>query len=218
MDSGLKYPKKILCTAEYLLIVNSGADELWQCDYDGSVVQIYSDFKEPLGMICKENLLYVVERESRRVACIDLQLKKPVSVTEESRQKYLFLTQKTDVSVCDEQICFIEKESSVLGCIENGQEHIYIGKEDDLLSHPEGLVCGVIGDGCGGGRLFIADTGNNRVVAYDPQSGRIITLMENLHKPCGVGKKSCHLYVSDTNTHQILRFDLSSMKAETFLS
>ena len=131
--------------------------------------------------------------------------------------EYLFLTQKTDVSVCDEQVCFIEKESSVLGCIENSQEHIYISKEDDLLSYPEGLVCGVIGDGCGGGRLFIADTGNNRAIAYDPQRGRIITLLENLHKPCGIGKKGCELFISDTEMHQILHFNLSSMKTEIFL-
>jgi hypothetical protein len=105
----------------------------------------------------------------------------------------------------------------MLGCMENTMEHTYIAGEDDLLCNPESLVCGVVGDGCGGGRLFIADTGNNRVIAYDPQSGRTITLMENLHNPCGIGKKGCELFVADTDAHQILCFNLSLMKADIFL-
>ena len=217
MDGRLEYPKKILCTPEYLLIFNSGGNELWQCNYKGGIIHIYSDFKEPLGMVCEDNLLYAAECESKELICIDLHVKKQIPVAGTAREKYLFLASKSDVGVCEEQVWFIEKESSMLGCMENTMEHTYIAGEDDLLCNPESLVCGVVGDGCGGGRLFIADTGNNRVIAYDPQSGRTIMLMENLHNPCGIGKKGCELFIADTDTHQILCFNLSLMKADIFL-
>ncbi len=78
------------------------------------------------------------------------------------------------------------------------------------LNNP--LLCeGIIGDGCGGGRLFGIEDGILR--AFDPQSEEIIVLLEDIKEPKSITKKACTLFIECQN--EKIEFDLPSMKATT---
>lgn len=70
------------------------------------------------------------------------------------------------------------------------------------------LVCeGIIGDGCGGGRIFyIAD---ETLFAYDPYSKTKNKLLDKLFHPRSLSKKGC--IVSIECEDQTIEFDLSKL-------
>ncbi|MCJ7765989.1 MAG: hypothetical protein MUP09_08635, partial [Thiovulaceae bacterium] len=125
--------------------------------------------------------------------------------------------------VMDETVWFVDAESSSLRKIENevvstaiGEGLFTFGDSSEgelLLQHPQSVCAGIIGDGCGGGRLFIADTFNNAVKAYFPDDHSLMTLLEGLNEPGGISKKGCELYIANSNAHEIVVFDLSEMKS-----
>jgi len=271
----LYYPQKLLCTENYLFIANAGADCIWQCDYDGHVLNIYDGLHEPMGMALQAEQLYVANRGADAIIKIDLLTKEQMSVIDDLSAPYdlliqesllvialagsheillydlrekkellrignrfealrdgdfetVQLAQPSGLSACGDAVWFVDAESSSLRCIENGEVKSYIGEGlftfgdsiegEILLQHPQDVVCGEIGDGCGGGRLFITDTYNGKVKAYDPESHTIMTLLDALNEPGGIGKKGCELFIADTNAHRIIRSDLSKMQSSVFLS
>jgi len=133
------------------------------------------------------------------------------------------LAQPSGLALMDETLYFVDAESSSLRKIENGQATTLIGEglftfgdSNDgelLLQHPQDVCPGIVGDGCGGGRLFIADTFNNKVKAYYPDDNSMMTLLEDLNEPSGISKKGCELYIANTNAHEIVVFDLSKMES-----
>ncbi len=71
------------------------------------------------------------------------------------------------------------------------------------------LTCeGIIGDGCGGGRLFAID--DEKLKAYDPQSEETIVLLEGIQNATSISKKAC--VVTVTCKDEIIEFDLSKMR------
>lgn len=70
------------------------------------------------------------------------------------------------------------------------------------------LVCeGIIGDGCGGGRIFVIE--DAALKAYDHQSEESIVLLENIESPKKITKKACIISVECENW--TIEFDLSAM-------
>jgi len=75
------------------------------------------------------------------------------------------------------------------------------------LSSP--LVCeGIVGDGCGGGRIFYVK--DNLLNAYDPISGENIILYEKLSKVKKLSKTGCILSIECVDVK--LKFDIASLK------
>ncbi len=71
------------------------------------------------------------------------------------------------------------------------------------------LICeGIIGDGCGGGRLFLVE--DETLKAYDPQTQTSTTLLENILDAKKVTKNACVVTVECEK--ETIRFDLSAMK------
>ena len=71
------------------------------------------------------------------------------------------------------------------------------------------FVCeGIVGDGCGGGRLFVIQ--DNMLKAYDPQTRKSITLLEDIVSPKSIAKKGCVISIECENEN--IKFDLSLMK------
>jgi hypothetical protein len=71
------------------------------------------------------------------------------------------------------------------------------------------LVCeGIIGDGCGGGRIFFIK--NNTLFTHDPQTKEDIKLLENIHMPNRISKKACVITIECED--EAIEFDLSKMK------
>ena len=71
------------------------------------------------------------------------------------------------------------------------------------------LICeGIIGDGCGGGRLFMVE--NETLKAYDPITKESFILLENILDAVSISKSHCILSIVCKS--ETLKFDLSSMK------
>ena len=75
------------------------------------------------------------------------------------------------------------------------------------LSDP--LVCeGIIGDGCGGGRIFFVE--NETLFAYDPLTQERMVLLRELTGVEKITKEAC--IISLKSKKNIVNFDLSALK------
>lgn len=120
---------------------------------------------------------------------------------------------------------FVDAESSALRSVFEGRVTTLIGEglftfgDSDtpplLLQHPQGITCGRVGDGCGGGRIFVADTYNGKLKAFDPLGGTMMTIAEGLNEPVDLYKRGCHIFIAETA--RISRFDLSTMQGTPFI-
>ncbi len=71
------------------------------------------------------------------------------------------------------------------------------------------LVCeGIVGDGCGGGRLFMVE--DEILFAYDPQTQEKILLLKDIFEAESVKKSGCIIEIKCSSN--IVIFDLSSLK------
>jgi len=71
------------------------------------------------------------------------------------------------------------------------------------------LVCeGIIGDGCGGGRLFYIE--ESTLKSYDPFTKEAIILLEDIQNTTKVSKQGCVVSIKTTN--EVVKFDLSLLK------
>lgn len=75
------------------------------------------------------------------------------------------------------------------------------GFEDKL--HCEGIV----GDGCGGGRMFYID--ENTLYAHDPITKENFKLLEGIEDAKSISKKACIVTVECES--ETVKFDLSKM-------
>ncbi|MBU0632089.1 thiamine biosynthesis protein ThiF [bacterium] len=66
---------------------------------------------------------------------------------------------------------------------------------------------GIIGDGCGGGRIFF--TCKDSLNVYDPITKMSRILLDGLDDPKELSKKGCHLFF--TCKDEKMTFDLSKM-------
>ena len=70
------------------------------------------------------------------------------------------------------------------------------------------LVCeGIIGDGCGGGRIFFVE--GETLFAYDPMTQERRVLKKNLHNIIEISKKRC--IISLVSQEESVAFDLSKL-------
>ncbi len=71
------------------------------------------------------------------------------------------------------------------------------------------LVCeGIVGDGCGGGRLFFIE--DETLYAHDPLSKENRELLTNIKKAKNISKKGCIITIECEE--QKIEFDLSKVK------
>jgi hypothetical protein len=92
-----------------------------------------------------------------------------------------------------------------------------------LLQHPVGLDFY-------DGKIYLADTYNNKIKVLDPAAGHVETLIgsgrpelqdgpflsASLHEPEGLRVHRGRLYIADTNNHQVRVADLTSWQMHTF--
>jgi hypothetical protein len=70
------------------------------------------------------------------------------------------------------------------------------------------LVCeGIVGDGCGGGRVFVIE--DEKLSAYDPQSSDRILLLEGVKNAKEISKSGCLITIKCSD--ETIKFDLSSL-------
>ena len=71
------------------------------------------------------------------------------------------------------------------------------------------LVCeGIVGDGCGGGRVFLVE--NDSLYAYDPMTKEKLLLLKEVLNAKNISKSGCIITIKCER--DILKFDLSTYK------
>ena len=76
------------------------------------------------------------------------------------------------------------------------------------------LVCeGIIGDGCGGGRIFFVEDEKLRV--FDPMTKDVMVLLEDLIDVNSISKSGCKITINQKD--KTIEFDLSTFKSETLI-
>ena len=71
------------------------------------------------------------------------------------------------------------------------------------------LVCeGIIGDGCGGGRIFTIK--DDTLVAFDPQTQSYIELLKDISNAVKISKSGCLISIVCEN--ETICFDLSALQ------
>ena len=196
---------------------------------------LFENLRSPSALSVDEETLTVAEAGAHRITVYDRQT---LSVREVFGNRFealrdgmgtaAQLAQPMGMAPCDDgTLWFVDAESSSLRFIEGGRVTTAVGEglftfgDSDAapvrLQHPQGVACGRIGDGCGGGRLFVADTYNGKIKAYDPLSGRMMTLLEGLDEPTGICKRGCSLYIAETGAHRIVRYDLSDTASHALI-
>ncbi len=91
-------------------------------------------------------------------------------------------------------------------------EHNTLFKIENLNSVHD-MSYGIIGDGCGGGRLFILEL--YAVKVFDFETKEIMEIYTQAEKMYSFSKKGCDLFI--TTDERILKFNLSMMRAEISL-
>jgi hypothetical protein len=77
------------------------------------------------------------------------------------------------------------------------------------FSGNKSLICeGIVGDGCGGGRLFYID--DNQLQAYDSTTQKSLLLLKNIVEAKKLTKDGCLLFI-DFDDKRVV-FDLSLLK------
>jgi DNA-binding beta-propeller fold protein YncE len=118
---------------------------------------------------------------------------------------------------------------AAFGVVSGGGDQVYVTKpESNLLQQLGGYyeTCGGTGSGNGqlnqphgiamdgSGRIYVADTGNNRIEIFSPASGQTapayldqIPLYQNTSSPYDVTlDASGNIYVADTRNYRVLKF------------
>ena len=72
----------------------------------------------------------------------------------------------------------------------------------------EKLTCkGIVGDGCGGGRIFTVE--NCKLKTYDPLTKEFMTLLDGVDDAKSISKKGCIVTIECVD--KFIKFNLSTM-------
>ena len=139
----------------------------------------------------------------------------------------VLLAQPQALAFDEDRLWFLDTESSALRYMLGREvftefgEGLYTYGDDDsklLLQHPQDMAVGRYRDGCGAGRIFIADSYNGKIKVYNPEDKSMQTLVEDLSMPISISKSGCKLYIICMGEIKPFVFDLKTMKLEKFKS
>jgi thiol-disulfide isomerase/thioredoxin len=229
------HPKGLALFGQTLYIADSENGTVCSIDLVSEARKVlFEGLRAPSALTADEETLTVAEAGAHLVTVFDRHSLRPLArfgnrfeALRDGEGEAAQLAQPMGIVRCDDgTLWFVDAESSALRFIEGNRVETAVGEglftygDSDAspirLQHPQGIACGRIGDGCGGGRLFVSDTYNGKIKAYDPLNGRMMTVSEGMREPTGICKDGCSLYIAETAAHRIVRFDLSEMRLYEF--
>ncbi len=219
---GIEEPQGLVFVNDKLYIASCAGKSIIEVSEGFSQKKLWLEgLRNPYGLGSDGKYLYVTLAGAHQIKAYDLQSQEELFFIGQENSESLYdasytqavLAQPSGIALLEEELWFVDSESSSLRSAAYGEVHSHIF-ECDELQHPLDLCAGIYGDGCGGGRIFIVDSYNNAVKVYDPESKKVMTLIEGLSEPSGISKKGCQLFIANTNAHEVLVFDLSQMQTK----
>jgi len=218
--SDLTDPQGMLYFGERLYIASCEGKCIVEVSESFKQKDVWLDgLRNPYALASDGKSLFVSLAGAHQIKAYDLQTKEELVVIgqenseslNDGRYQEAVLAQPSGIALLEDELWFVDSESSSLRCAAHGEvrSHIF---DCDELQHPLDLCVGIYGDGCGGGRIFIVDSYNNAIKVYDPESKTVMTIIEELSEPSGISKKGCQLFIANTNAHEIVVFDISKMQ------
>ena len=124
-------------------------------------------------------------------------------------EDYLYLR------IAKDEIIKLDFEGKILerNC---AQTFLYASAPEQELSDPAKMALGIIGEGCGGNRVFICDTSKNVVNVYNLEDQSSQKLIEDISAPEGICKVRCELYISSAIDNKIYIYNLSTLSMREF--
>jgi outer membrane protein assembly factor BamB len=83
------------------------------------------------------------------------------------------------------------------------------GKQAGALLHPKYML---LHDG----RLYIADWGNDRVLAFEASTGRCVLTVDAIAGPWGLAKLDGHIFVTSGNGHEVLKLSFAGERVHSW--
>ncbi|HTA77641.1 MAG TPA: thioredoxin-like domain-containing protein [bacterium] len=203
------------------------------------------DLNSPWDLIKIGGKLYVAMAGSHQIWTLNLKsLEAKIyagsgheNIADEDNSKQAALAQTSGITTDGQQLYFVDSETSSLrqaGLPPAGGVSTFIGSglfdfgdkdgpaKQAMLQHPIGIA---FHDGL----IYVADTYNNKIKAFNPQTGVISTILGGpkaghqdgaasqtlLNEPCGLAFAGEKLYIADTNNNLIRVFDQKSGQLST---
>lgn len=216
----IEEPQGLVYVNNKLYIASCAGKSIIEVSEDFSQKKVWLErLRNPYGLESDGMYLYVSLAGGHQIKAYDLKTKEErLAIGQENSESLhddvytkAVLAQPSGIALLEEALWFVDSESSSLRCAAEGEVVSYLFDSDEL-QHPLDLCAGIYGDGCGGGRIFMVDSYNNAIKVYDPESKKVMTLMQELSEPSGISKKGCELFIANTNAHEIVVFDLSQMQ------
>lgn len=193
-QTALNSPWDLVFHAGSLFIAMAGAHQIWRLDRDTEEVR-------PFAGSGAEGIL-----DGPPAATA---LAQPSGITSDGRMLYFVDAESSSVRRLDPHTGQVETLAGT-GLFEFGDRD-GVG-EEARLQHPQGITWHA-------GRLYAADTYNNKVRVIDPGTRQVETLPwaegDGLYEPGGLSAGAGRLYIADTNHHRICVVDLSDGRPET---
>ena len=169
-----------------------------------------SALQEPHDLAFMHDELYVIDALKREIVVYESDTL--------NKLRHYALAQRVEPSALvafHGVLYFVDAKSSLLCAFEGDELKTLIGEDEHLLQNPYDLCVGEYGDGCGGGRIFIADTFNKEIKVYEKESHSLMRLCECEALPYSITKSGCNLYIM--SKQDVIKFNISTMKSEIFL-
>jgi DNA-binding beta-propeller fold protein YncE len=210
-DISLNSPWDVLLDGPNLFIAMAGHHQIWLYDlkaktivpYAGSGAETLRDgllrkasFAQPSGLATDGNSLFVADSETSSLRQL------PLTATPESR-----------VTTLVGRALFAFGDRDGLG--QDGGED---SKTEARMQHALGVAYH-------GGKVYVADTYNNKIKEYDMRTRKLTTLVSGrpfgmfgprvFNEPAGISYAAGKLYIADTNAHRIRVLDLKTKAVTT---
>lgn len=218
-----------------LYIADAGSGEVIVCENELLEKRtLLSQVRSPWDVTVHGGVLYVAVAGSHAIFGFDLNEQRPFRVAGSGHEdivdapaKEAALAQTSGLSFYGDTLYFADSETSALRHLENGRVVTDVGSglfdfgdkdgaaAQALMQHPLGIACGAMNGECGGFRVFVADTYNGKIKAFDPVGKTLTTIAEGFSEPGGLALSGCTLYVADTAAHRIAAIDLKTFEQRT---
>lgn len=228
----LSDPQGLWLENETLFIANAGSGEVVTAqNHLLEKRALLSNIRSPWDVVVREGVLYIAVAGSHAIFGFNIAEQRPFRVAGSGHEdlvdapaKEAALAQTSGLSFYGDTLYFVDSETSALRHLENGRVVTDAGtglfdfgdRDGDaaqaLMQHPLGVACGAMDGGCGGFRVFVADTYNGKIKAFDPEGKTLTTVADGFSEPGGLALSGCILYVADTAAHRIVALNLKTFE------